>query len=281
MEPLAPRKTGKRKKVLLARSAAVFALLAGMAVLSVAGLYTYWQLRSGSDAAEFNNGLTPDQVAVITGRDPTSGVDIEGSHASLVSLYPGSLINPRYWADPRWAGPEPFGAPGIPDGFTPVSSRDPVAAGAAGAQPTRIAIPAIGLDSHVSELQLLDAGDQRAYQTPDNTVGHIPGTANPGELDNGWYFGHFDSFGLGEGNVFHRLPEVASLIRNDPVDIFIQTDVAEYMYRVTSTAQVHQDDLKIERAPNSQITLVTCWPTRIYDRRILVHAELIAVKHLI
>ena len=277
MEPVAPRNAWRRK-VLLTRIAAVSAVLAGAALLSVAGLFTYWRLTSGSDADRFNNGLSQSEVDRLTGKTGVSAEGIDGEHAALVSLYPGNRINPRYWADPRWAGPEPFGAPGIPDGFTPVSSRGPVNPAASSLQPLRISIPAIGLSSSVSELQLIDLGDASAYQTPDNTVGHIPGTANPGDLDNGWYFGHLDSFGLGEGNVFHRLPEVADLIQNDPVDIFIQTDEAEYMYRVTSTRQVHQNDLRIEPSDGSQVTLVTCWPTRVYDHRILVHAELIAIK---
>jgi LPXTG-site transpeptidase (sortase) family protein len=245
-------------------------------------MFTYWRLRSGSDADHFNITLSGNDQAILTGRNaaPIVGdAEVKTPAVSIyASLYPGGRINPRYWSNPDYAGTIPFGAPGIPPGFDPVSSRDPVAAQAAGAHATRIRIPAIGLDSHVAQLELLDLGDQRSYQTPDNTVGHIPDTVSPGELDNGWYFGHLDSLGTGEGNVFNRLPEVSELLRHDPVDVFIETDDAEYMYRVTSTRLVRQQDLELTHASSSEITLCTCWPPRVYDRRVLVNAELIAVK---
>lgn len=259
-------------------------IFAGVALIAVAGLFTYWRLQSGSDEDYFNFEVSPEDRAVLTGQvaEPVarpSGQDGAGASVSAyASLFPGSQVNPRYWNDPAWAGTMPFGAPGIPAGFTPVSARDPIAAEAAGAQATRIRIPAINLDSFIAELQLMDLGDERAYQTPDNTVGHIPETVNPGEINNGWYFGHLESFGTGEGSVFNNVPEIAELIRHDPVDIFIETEDAEYMYRVTSTSQVHQDDLALTRSDSSQITLCTCWPPRVYDRRVLVNAELIAVK---
>lgn len=253
-------------------AAAATAVLGGVAFLMFAGLYTYWRIQSGSDEDDFTIPRNDSHFEVVQRGELT------GPASAYVSLYPGDGINPRYWDSPRSAGPEPFGAPGIPAGFVPVSSRDPIAALAAGNPATRIRIPAIDLDSFVSELALLDLGDQSAYQTPNNTVGHIPETSNPGELDTGWFFGHLESFGTGEGNVFNRLPEIADLLKNDPVDIFIETDDADYMYRVTSTSQVAQEDLALTRSDNAQVTLCTCWPPRVYDRRVLVHAELIAVR---
>jgi sortase (surface protein transpeptidase) len=97
-------------------------------------------------------------------------------------------------------------------------------------------------------------------------------------MSNGWYFGHLESFGTGEGSVFNNLPDVVELIRHDPVDIFIETDDAEYMYRVTATSQLHEDDLALTASSYSQVTLCTCWPPKVYDRRVLVTAELVAVK---
>jgi sortase (surface protein transpeptidase) len=261
------------------RYVAIAATIIGVVLIAVTAVYAYWQIRSGSDADQFNVAIPQDDRDVLTGVNAAPPAPVsQQSVTAYASLYPGGRINPRYWSNPEWAGSIPFGAPGIPDGFSPVSSRDPIAAEAAGAQATRIRIPSIGLDSHIAALELLDLGDQRAYQTPDNTVGYIPETSDPGELNNGWYFGHLESFGTGEGSVFNSLPEVAELIRHDPVDIFVETDDAEYMYRVTSTSQIHQDDLQLTQSDSSQITLCTCWPPRVYDRRVLVNAELIAVK---
>ena len=269
---------GSRSRLI--RYMAFAAIAAGGLAISFAATYTYWKLQSGSDVDRFNVTISTDALDELTGVSKAPPANSQGSSlvSTFASLYPGGSLNPRYWSDPEWAGTIPFGAPGIPAGFTPVSSRDPVAATAAGASPIRIRIPAIQLDSNVAALALLDVGDQAGYQTPDNTVGHIPETVNPGQLDNGWYFGHLESFGTGEGSVFGKLPEISELLRHDPVDIFIETDDSEYMYRVTSTRQVPQDELELSSTAYSEVTLVTCWPPKVYDQRLLVKAELIAVR---
>ena len=199
---------------------------------------------------------------------------------TFASIYPGGSMNPRYWSEPHWAGNLPFGGPTIPEGFMPVDASDTSLLSDDAERGVRMRIPAIDLDGTVSELEILDLGDSRAWSTPDNVVGHIPTTANPGEAANGWYFGHLDNFISNEGDIFRRLPEISKMIKNDPVDIFITTSDSEYMYRVTTTRQVHRDDLYLTKTNNAQISLVTCWPFRVYDHRIVVSAVLIAVKSL-
>ena len=196
------------------------------------------------------------------------------------TVYPGGNMNPRYWSQPHWAGNLPFGGPTIPVGFVPVDASDATLAAHTGSDALRMRIPAIDLDAGVAELEIIDLGNSRAWSTPDKIVGHIPTTANPGELANGWYFGHLDNFLSNEGDIFRRLPEISSMLKNEYVDIFISTNDAEYMYRVTGTRQLHRSDLYITDSDNSQITLVTCWPFRVYDHRIVVSAVLVAVKPL-
>ena len=229
-------------------------------------------------AAQPDNGAAREDDSVKTVDGPTGGDTPVPDVLDLASVYPASLTNPKYWAEPYWAGAAPFGGPSLPVGFEPVSSRDMNVAEAAGSVAFRIRIPAVNLDSSVAELGLVNIEDQLSYETPDNTVGHIPDTAHPGEMAQGWYFGHLRSVLQGEGNVFGRLPDIPGLIRQDPVDVVLVTEDAEYLYRVVATEQLHQDDLAITDTPNSSIILVTCWPPNVYDRRILVHAELIAVK---
>ncbi len=84
----------------------------------------------------------------------------------------------------------------------------------------------------------------------------------------------------GEGNIFRHLPEIRDLITQDPVDVYLSTDSLEFIYRVTSTSQIHKDDLRLSSAEDAQITLVTCCPPRVYDQRILVDATLIAYRPL-
>lgn len=199
----------------------------------------------------------------------------------FASLHPGGSINPRYWAQPQWAGNLPFGGPQLPDGFIPVDPADTSISTVTGAGITegrRMRIPAINLDATVDELELRDLGDTRQWSTPNRVVGHIPSTADPGEARLGWYFGHLDNFISNEGDIFRHLPKIAELIQFDPVDIFIETENAEYVYRVTGTRQVHRDELRLTDTNDAQIMLVTCWPFRVYDHRILVSASLIAIR---
>lgn len=213
-----------------------------------------------------------DDVAVLT----SSAISIDPE--IFTSLYPGGNMNPRYWGDPHWAGNESFGGPTVPEGFVPVDSSNLAGNENKDARGLRMRIPAIGINADISELEIRDLGDSRAWSTPDKVVGHIPTTANPGEPRNGWYFGHLDNFISNEGDIFRRLPEIAEMINYDPVDVFIETEEAEYMYRVTGTRQMHRDELSITETNDAQIVLVTCWPFRVYDQRILVSASLIAVK---
>ena len=265
------------------RAAGIASLAFGLAVLGLVAFGVIERARSGSDAGRFNYRVAPEERPGLLGQSPALSV-AEGAAtpgpARFAGLYPGDRMNPKYWDEPMWAGPAPFGGPAVPPGFEPVSARDVALASAITGRAERIRIGAIGLDSPVAPLSIMDLGDQREYETPVNTVGFIPETALPGAPGSGWYFGHLESFVRGEGSVFRRLPEVADLVRQDPVDIVIGTAEAEYLYRVTGTQLVHQSKLTITDAPGAEITLVTCWPPRVYDQRILVQAELIAIKRL-
>ena len=231
-------------------------------------------------------------VTRIARAEALIGVDVASEQPSDVataivspemfaSLHPGGSINPRYWSQPQWAGNLPFGGPQLPDGFIPVDPADTSISTVTGAGITegrRMRIPAINLDATVDELELRDLGDTRQWSTPNRVVGHIPSTADPGEARLGWYFGHLDNFISNEGDIFRHLPKIAELIQFDPVDIFIETENAEYVYRVTGTRQVHRDELRLTDTNDAQIMLVTCWPFRVYDHRILVSASLIAIR---
>lgn len=252
-------------------------IAAGAAAIGFAVFSWVEKSNSGSDAARFNYTVPPESLTLLTpDATPLPGVDA----ARHANLYPGDRMNPRYWDEPQWAGSAPFGGPSLPPGFEPVSANDlsRLSAAGEGRAATRMRIGAIGLDSAVAPLRIVNLADQRQYETPNNVVGFIPGTAAPGQPSTGWYFGHLQSLLLGEGSVFNRLPEVAGLIREDLVDIILDTVEGEYLYRVTATRQVPQDKLALSGGGPAGITLVTCWPPRVYDQRILVEAELIAVR---
>lgn len=283
----------KRPRFSITTIAAYAVALVGIVLIVASGVYIYSRSSSGSDAAEFNYMVPEESLGTHLGRTAGAAADtpVKGEQpvplelkapdvARFADLYPGNLLNPKYWSEPEWAGSDPFGGPTIPDEFIPVLSTDLFRDFDPSSEATRMRIPAINLDATVAELDIIDLGDQRQYQTPDRTVGHIPETAIPGQQGSGWFFGHLESFVAGEGNIFRHLPEIAELIKQDPVDVYIETAEAEFIYRVTGTRQVHQDDLKLTSADDAQVTLVTCWPTRVYDQRVLVDATLIAYRPL-
>ena len=206
--------------------------------------------------------------------------------SSYAALYPATQIHPKFWGNPLWADSEPYlyaaanPAPGLPPGFRALSATEDALTPGEGAFTTRMTIPAIGVDSDITELAILNIGSANAaYETPAHLVGHIPQSPNPGELGNAWYFGHLESPIRGEGSVFKRLPEIPALLR-DGDDVFIQLatqDGNTYLYKVSETEVMHQDDLRMYNAAAARITLVACVPRLVYDHRILVTAELVGV----
>ena len=144
---------------------------------------------------------------------------------------------------------------------------------------TRILIPSIGVDSPISELSILDLGDNRSYESPDNTVGHIPESADAGEQGTSWFFGHTESPISREGSVFFNLQKVPEKLRNGE-DVYIITDngVNQFLYRATSTKVVHHNDLRLDATPGANINLVSSVPRFVYDHRLVVSGELIALR---
>lgn len=295
-DPIAQQQSdlAKKTKITITTIAAYSAALLGIVLIAVSGLYIYSQSRSGSDIAEFVYSIPDESIDSHLGieaeppqrhpiADDEQPIPLELKSpdvAQFASIYPGNLLNPKYWSKPEWGGTDPFGGPSIPDNFVPILSTDLFRDFDPTSNATHIRIPAINVNSTVSELNIIDLGDQRSYETPNNTVGHIPETSLPGQQGDGWFFAHLESFAAGEGNIFRHLPEITELIKQDPVDVYLKTSDAEFIYRVTSTTQIHQNDLHLSSTDDAQITLVTCWPPRVYDHRVLVDATLIAYRHI-
>ena len=197
------------------------------------------------------------------------------------AIYPGYRIHPKHWDRPWEAGADDYayGVVKHPDGYVSVSSTQGADRGNAPVA-SQIIIPSINVDSAVETLAIIDIGDSREYETPKHVVGRIPNTSNPGELGNGWLFGHLESPIRGEGNVFQRLPEIPALLSaGDPVYVsLLNEDGDEYLYQVTATKVVHEDEIALYDTEDATITLVACVPRLVYDHRLLVSAELVGVK---
>ncbi len=105
----------------------------------------------------------------------------------------------------------------------------------------RISIPRIGLRAMVA--------DGTSEDCLRKAVGHIEGTALPGQIGNAGLAGHRDTFFRG-----------LSQIRKGDV-IEFQTPQAKYEYVVESTRVVSPDDVDVLAASSKpELTLVTCFP---------------------
>ena len=200
-------------------------------------------------------------------------MSIPASAIAGQQTYPGDAIDARSWNYPASYEPLSY-VEGIQlQGFSPLAVGETLIAQA---NATRIIIPSIGVDSPVQELGIVDLAGSRAYETPANTVGHIPKTANAGEAGNAWFFGHTESPLSGEGSVFYNLTQLPGKL-NQGEDVYIITENGQnrFLYRVTSTKMVHQSELKLFESGEATIHLVSCVPSLVYDYRLVVNGELV------
>ena len=219
----------------------IFLLVFGLLLLASGGAYYGYSASAKSNLDDLASVFEPRTVNSIT-----------GSAASSVSLFPGKAVTADSWGDPFTYEPAYLRQQALLDGFTPIGE---------------------------SGVTILDLGDSRAYESPDNTVGHIPESANAGEPGTSWFFGHTESPISREGSVFFNLQKIPEKLRNGE-DVYIITDngVNQFLYRATSTQVVHQDDLNLASTPAADINLVSSVPRFVYDHRLVVSGVLIALR---
>lgn len=150
-----------------------------------------------------------------------------------------------------------------------------------------IRIPDIEVDSRIVEIGYSYEDGKLVWERPKHVVGHLEGTANPGEIGNSVLAGHLQSPIRHEGSVFRRLPEIADLLKaqqegdREPVDITIFTQVGPFPYRAvyrvveTKVVSPQATEEMLNAAPDPTLTLITCWPEWIYSDRFVVKAKLI------
>jgi sortase A len=157
------------------------------------------------------------------------------------SVLEAAAVRPSVSASPEFPAVVPS---------APVPGADPLVLG-------RIEIPRLGVSAIVRE------GDDET--TLALAVGHIPGTARPGERGNVALAGHRDSF-------FRAL-------RNIRVDDTIRLSTAghRYEYRVDSTEVVLPGETRVlDQTGDAVLTLVTCYPFGFLGHapsRFVVHAS--------
>ena len=129
---------------------------------------------------------------------------------------------------------------------------------ATGAVVGRVEIPRVGVSALVRE------GDDT--KTLRGAVGHVPGTAFPGDQGNAALAGHRDTF-------FRGLKDIR---KGD--HILLSTPAGDARYVVRSTSVVEPTDVSVlAPTPESTLTLVTCYPFNYIGaapRRFIVRAEI-------
>ncbi len=288
----------------LAKFTGIFLFVFGALLLASGGAYYGYAAKARTDLDQLNVTL-PGSLAGI-GRDllvSAASLDSQGFHDAqnekqlgesqglakvlpelsplaigVRQLYPGEALVAGSWSNPWTYEPPSYREMVLLQGFTPVEFSNPLFQSILPAA-TRLIVPAIDIDSSVRELEILDLGGSRAYETPANTIGHIPESANAGEAGSSWFFGHTESPILGEGSVFFNLRSVPDKLRNGE-DVFIITDNGDYqfMYQATSSQVVPQNDMRLYDTGQATIHLVSCVPRLVYDHRLIITGELVAQK---
>jgi sortase A len=173
---------------------------------------------------------------------------------------------------PAVGAPLPFTTPDMaqeraPDDFiAPGSGRNNAPVIPAAPQPSRLLIPAIGLDTPVKEVFVIDG----AWEVADYAAGYMHGTALPGANGNTALAGHA---GL-RGAVFRDLNKL-----NPGDDIYLDAGGWRYHYRVRSSTAVWPTQVEVLNPTTTPVlTLLTCtnWDTQ----RLVVVADLVGSKPL-
>ena len=251
------------------------ALALGALLLVVNGVYFGYAAYARNQVGDISVQLPEPQATAVA----PQALSVSGQATPMADQGRGAgaivpMMLPAYEdADALERAPEQFPKP---EGFRPVTPEDLLVHRTL--PPSHLSIPALELESDVRGLRILDLGDARTYETPDNVVGHIPESANPGGRGNVWLFGHLESPIRGEGSIFRRLPEVYDLL-TEGHDVYVVVDTGDggFLYMVESFRKIHGDDLELYKAEDHVVTLVTCWPRFVYDERILVTAELVGI----
>ncbi len=180
--------------------------------------------------------------------DPQKKSKFSSSVGSETTLIPGQFYPPQ--------------VQGLPVAQVPPEILAPSESGASTApaieQAVRIQIPAIGLDAPIIQ------GD--AWDDLKKGVGQHPGSGLPGQPGNLVLSAHNDIF----GKIFRYLDKL------QPGDeILISTEHNIYIYRVVQSRIVRPDRVDVMNSTkHPSVTLISCYPYRIDNRRIVVTADL-------
>ncbi len=163
-----------------------------------------------------------------------------------------------------------FPTPGAEESETPAVA-EPAESTTHGPPPTRLVIPAMGLDAPIVAVPIVD--DTWDVSSLTYEIGHLAGTANPGERSNMVLAAHV-TLRTGAGP-FQRLEWV-----REGATAVVYAGEEAYTYRVVRKEYVAPDDVSVAYSTSRPVlTLLTCtrWDAenRRYSERLAVIASLV------
>jgi sortase A len=171
-----------------------------------------------------------------------------------------AVVLPSGHTPPSAAGGAQFNEAEIPEHLRPLvqSLADLPLPTPGPQQAVRIQIPAIGVDAPVVQ------GD--GWEQLKKGVGQHVGTADPGQIGNIVLSAHDDVF----GEIFRNLD------RLQPGDqVILYTVQRQYVYVITETWIVEPTQVEVmNRTSDATVTLISCYPYMVDNKRIVVFAKL-------
>ncbi len=253
-----------RKPVPFLRILGNLLIVAGLAMLlGIAGWWGYTQYEVQQFLAS-----APDRGITIEPTVDVAAVGSQPDHATPVAPTATATIVPALRELNGAAGPK-VGESLVPT-ITPVPDNSP---------PIHLNIPSVGIDADVvpvawDMIPAKGGGIKPEWQVADYAVGHHAGSANPGQVGNVVLSGHVDY----KGEVFRNLHEVK---KGDLVTLY--TEKGQYIYVISdlrivqeegvSAQQKRQNARFMDPTADATLTMITCYPYGIDDRRFIAIAK--------
>lgn len=173
-----------------------------------------------------------------------------------------AVVLPGGHTPPNAAGGAQFNEAEIPEHLRPlVQAPQPISIPPTPGprQAVRIQISSIGVDAAVVR------GD--SWEQLKKGVGQQLGTTDPGQAGNLVLSAHNDIF----GEIFRSLDKL------QPGDtVTLQTTVEKFNYRITGSQVVEPTDVRVLSSTTAPtLTLISCYPYLVDNKRIVVFAELV------
>jgi len=246
----APKQKSRTRKLMDAGllSLEVVALVGLVGVL----VASYFNLRELNDEVSLaqQNVVKQQAAPAPTSAPPIALARLPGGHTPPTA--PGGAVpdvppHLQHWVQPQSSSPANLLAPGGIE-VEPPSAQSP----------TRIVIPKIKVDAPI----VAGVG----WEDLKKGVGHLPGSANPGQRGNLYLAAHNDIY----GEIFRYLEKLEV---GD--EYFIYAGEEEFKYVVTETRIIEPTEVEVMLPTTEPVaTLQTCYPYLVDTHRLVVISEL-------